>query len=333
MKSDIVRKLIGAVALALVGNGCAFFIQMTTSGTPNGVVFNVKVTNATQCPMTPPLLVVLPFFSVSETPRIPDEIAAPLQQFLSSACTGISPDELPEGVNCELDGNNLVCMVEMSGRSGADTAPETSTFGVGDLQVTCEPDGSALKCTLPLASLSSATDTSGGPATDVTPLCFGPNPSGASLCFAPVTPLTALPPGGMGSSIFTLQQPPNTSDQSFAFPIPLSTGVCKGGTRAGRPCGGIINTIPCPGSSCGSGICQGGSNDGRGCSSSADCPSNQTTGTCVQCLASSGFQVSFACATFTGRPVPPVSHSGIVVAVGLLIAVGLFGLRWHRQAV
>ncbi|HUI26313.1 MAG TPA: hypothetical protein VL403_09550 [Candidatus Kryptonia bacterium] len=331
MKVGIWKHILGAAVVALAGNGCGFFVQMTTTSMPSGVVFNIKVTNATQCPMTPPLLAVLPFFAVSEAPRIPPEVAPALQQFLSSACTGASPGQLPEGVDCEIIDNSLVCTIQSSDQSGLDTTPQTSTFGIGNVQVTCEPAGSTLKCTLPLSSLSPATDTSGNPATDVTPLCFGPNANGASLCIAPVEASSALPPGGMAISTFTLQQPPGTSNQSFVFPIPLSSGVCKGGPRAGKPCGGFIDTIPCPSSTCGSGICQGGTNDGLGCSSDTDCPSNTTQGTCVQCFASSSVQFSFGCATLSTRPVPTVSQSGIALAVGLLIAVGGFGLRWRKR--
>jgi hypothetical protein len=319
-----------AVGLAVAGLcGCNIGVQLTASSIGNGdVVFNLKTTNLSVCPVARPDALVLPFLDLAGVFDDPNSdpnstLEDEIQQLLDAVCTGEAPDDFPDEISCEIVNNQIICIIETNGNqaAGSSTGTPSLSAGVGPLRFTCDPNGNGFICRLPLSGLPSSAASQS--ATDEavaasTVLC--PDPA---FCFVELDGPDVLPPGGMATANFVLPQPPGAGSQNFAFPIPNSDGVCGPGAAAGMPC---EEDVDCPGSACRGSICVDGSTPGVGCVDSSECGS----GTCISCFPE--FTISFACGVTT--PVsfaPALSPWNLTGLVGLLGAVGAYGLFRLRR--
>ncbi len=318
----IVSCLVTALCLPLLG-GCGLILELTSTPqqvAPGGAVeLGIKVTNPSQCPFGDVDVTLLPFIPVEEILIEGDDedLENLVAEILTAACTGGS-FELPDGVECRIEDNDIVC--EFPPDEGAAHSAEGVTVRspTGTL-LACERDGSRLICARP------ADDGEAGQAA-LAPmgLTCGPEMGGEINCSMP-----GIAPGAMATTSVSLAAPTALGTYySMLLGGAFDRGICK---NTGTPCGGDSD---CPGGAmgvCGLGICIDDQTQalGVGCDSDAECPQDSS---CVICEPDNGLPpLPFACAQTVVQaptaPAPALSPWAAAAAVLVLLAVAYYRRR------
>jgi IPTL-CTERM motif len=349
-----------ALSLLALSSGCnSLGVEMTS--TPDSVrrgdpvMFDIKLTNRSQCPLTlgaAELIAFIPvenFFELLFEGEIPPdappevlEFVEEVRRFFDELCSGGEP-QLPEppmlATSCSRGPGEIVCELSRPLSAQQGSSGSMTFAGVGD-RLRCEVDGGTMRCRLRIALPNGSATANATVAAAVKPLtCLTDADFGGdledvdALCFIGTFPaVEGLGPNEMATGQVTLAARGSGTVRNLVIAITnndADLGVCKGGSAEGEACD-MEDVDPCPGGSCGAGICLEGANDGLGCDEATammDCPD----GTCKLCadVAENGF-LPIDCTTtiIAAEPVPTLSPWGLMALAAVLLA---FGLLWSQR--
>lgn len=308
-----------ALCASLLLHGCGVRISLTGPSVvgPGGQVpYSLALENPSACPVGDVEAIVVPFIRIPEIDVDGDpDLEDLFVEFLLALCTG-QPFELPDGIICRIEGNEIIC--EVPDGQAPPGGPFTVSTSKGPM-LECEGGSTSFRCSIASGALSSALATTAALQTlncaqvgEVVECEAGQIDGGQTL-----------------SSNFSVTAPtaPGTY-QTFVLAGADERGVCtSASSAAGAPCD---SDADCPGGTmddCASSVCV---NDttmaaGAGCEDSGDCAMGES---CVACDANEELLLPIACQQITvGTPAPAMSPAGLAVSVLLLLALSAFALR------